>query len=72
MHREAMEDKDEGFDDDGAMHRLAGLMEWLVGYCEFLGDWWSGGMDMDESYIMKPCSIIIKARKLNLTNCSTD
>ena len=73
MHREAMDDKDEGSgDDDGAMHCLAGLVEWLVGYCEFQGNRWSGGIGIDESYIMKPCSIIIKARKLNLTNCSSD
>ena len=46
IHREAMDDKDEGSgDDDGAMHCLAGLVEWLVGYCEFQGNGWSGGID---------------------------
>ena len=48
IHRDAMDDEDEGFDEDGDMHRLAGLVKWLVGYCEFLRDWWSGGEDMDE------------------------
>ena len=48
IHCDALNDDDEGFDEDGDMHRLAGLVKWLVGYCEFLRDWWSGGEDMDE------------------------
>ena len=72
IHRDALDDEDDGFDEDGDMHRLAGLVKWLVGYCEFQGNWWSGGIGMDELNIMKPCSINIKARKLHLINCSTD